>query len=54
MCGPPGGWRIGGEERELQISPLRYPGFPVEVGGVGEVHAAFLKKAAHAVVSDDA
>jgi hypothetical protein len=22
--------------------PLRYPGFPVEVGGVGELHAAFL------------
>jgi hypothetical protein len=26
----------------LQIPPLRYPGFPVEVGGVGELHAAFF------------
>jgi hypothetical protein len=25
-----------------QIPPLRYPGFPVEVGGVGGLHAAFL------------
>ena len=25
-----------------QVPPLRYPGFPVEVGGVGELHAAFL------------
>jgi hypothetical protein len=25
-----------------QISPLRYPGFPVGIGGVGELHAAFL------------
>jgi hypothetical protein len=25
-----------------QVPPLRYPGFPVELGGVGEVHAAFL------------
>jgi hypothetical protein len=29
-------------ERELQIPPLRSPGFPVETGGVGELHAAFL------------
>jgi hypothetical protein len=27
-----------------QIPPLRYPGFPVEVGGVGELHAAFLNE----------
>jgi hypothetical protein len=26
---------------KLQIPPLRSPGFPVEVGGVGELHAAF-------------
>jgi hypothetical protein len=26
---------------KLQIPPLRYPGFPVELGGVGELHAAF-------------
>src|SRR5580698_5308054 len=24
---------------KLQVPPLRYPGFPVEVGGVGELHA---------------
>ncbi len=29
-------------ERKLQIPPLRYPGFPVEVDGVGKPHAAFL------------
>ena len=29
----------GGEQ---QVPPLRYPVFPVEVGGVGELHAAFL------------
>src|ERR1700678_68299 len=27
------------------------PGFPVELVGVGEVHAAFLAETAHAVVS---
>jgi hypothetical protein len=27
---------------KLQVPPLRYPGFPVEFGGVGELHAAFL------------
>jgi len=30
-----------------QISPLRCPGFPVEVGGVGKHHAPFLKRKAH-------
>jgi hypothetical protein len=29
-------------ERELQIPRLRSPGFPVELVGVGEPHAAFL------------
>jgi hypothetical protein len=28
---------------KLQVPPLRYPGFPVEVGGVDELRAAFLK-----------
>jgi hypothetical protein len=28
---------------EQQVAPLRYPGFPVDIGGVGELHAAFLK-----------
>jgi hypothetical protein len=27
-----------------QIPPLRYPEFPVEVGSVGELHAAFFKR----------
>ena len=29
-------------EEKQQVPPLRYPGFPVEVSGVGELHAAFL------------
>src|ERR1700692_18912 len=29
---------------ELQIPPLRYPEFPVEVGGADEFHAAFLNE----------
>jgi hypothetical protein len=32
---------------ELQIPPLRYPGFPVEIGGVGALHAPFLRRKAH-------
>ena len=31
-------------EKKPQISPLRYPGFPVEFGGVGDLHAAFLNE----------
>jgi hypothetical protein len=31
-------------EAEPQISPLRCPGFPVEFGGVGDLHAAFLNE----------
>jgi hypothetical protein len=27
---------------KLQVPPLRYPGFPVELVGVGELHATFL------------
>ncbi len=27
---------------KLQVPPLRSPLFPVELGGVGELHAAFL------------
>jgi hypothetical protein len=27
---------------ELQVPPLRYPGFPVQVSGVGELRAAFF------------
>ena len=29
-------------ESEPRVAPLRYPGFPVEVGGVGKLHAAFF------------
>jgi hypothetical protein len=29
---------------KLQVPPLRYPGFPVEVGGVDKVHAPFFKE----------
>jgi hypothetical protein len=30
----------------LEVKPIREPspGFPVEVGGAGEIHAAFLKE----------
>ena len=34
-------------KQKLQIPPLRYPGFPVEVGGVGKHHAPFLRRKAH-------
>src|ERR1700677_2630520 len=30
------------QKKKPQIPPLRYPGFPVRLGGVGELHAAFL------------
>jgi hypothetical protein len=36
-----------GRESEPQISPLRYPGFPVEVSGVVELHAPFSNGKAH-------
>jgi hypothetical protein len=32
------------QKKKPQISPLRFPGFPVEVGGGGEVHTAFLNE----------
>jgi hypothetical protein len=32
---------------ELQIPPLRYPGFPVELGGVDALHAPFPYRKAH-------
>jgi len=31
-------------QEKPQISPLRYPGFPADVGGAGELHAAFLNE----------
>src|SRR5450631_3891234 len=34
-------------KRKPQISPLRYPGFPVDLDGVGRPHAPFLKRKAH-------
>jgi hypothetical protein len=36
--------RVQGARRKPQVSPLRYPGFPVEFGGVGNLHAAFLNE----------
>ena len=36
--------RSVGGRAEPQISPLRYPGFPVEVGGVSKHRAPFLKE----------
>jgi hypothetical protein len=35
---------IENRKKKPQISPLRYPGFPVGIGGVGELHAAFLNE----------
>jgi hypothetical protein len=34
-------------KKKPRISPLRYPEFPVEFGGVGELHAAFLERKPH-------
>jgi hypothetical protein len=31
---------LRGSRGAQQVPPLRYPGFPVEVGGVGKIHAA--------------
>ena len=33
---------VGEPEEKQQVPPLRYPRFPVELVGVGELHAAFL------------
>jgi hypothetical protein len=38
---------------KLQVPPLRYPGFPVQHSGVGELHAA-LRKAAHVALGGTA
>ena len=32
---------------EPQVPPLRFPGFPVDLDGVGGPHAPFLKRKAH-------
>src|SRR5450631_3836035 len=37
--------RIG--PRNRRSARLRSPGFPVEIGGVGELHAPFLTRKAH-------
>jgi hypothetical protein len=34
-------------ERKQQVPPLRSPGFPVELGGVGAPHAPFPNRKAH-------
>ena len=31
-------------KKKPQISPLRYPGFPVKIGSAGDLHAAFLNQ----------
>jgi hypothetical protein len=33
---------VGEPKEKPQVPPLRYPGFSVEVGGAGELHAAFF------------
>jgi hypothetical protein len=35
-------FKLDAAEDEQQVPPLRYPGFPVELGGVGAVHAPFF------------
>ena len=35
------------DRKKQQVPPVRYPGFPVEVGGVGELHAAFFNGKPH-------
>ena len=35
---------VGEPEEKQQVPPLRYPRFPVELVGVGELHAAFLRE----------
>jgi hypothetical protein len=35
---------VGEPEQKQQVPPLRYPGLPVELVGVGELHAAFLRE----------
>ena len=34
------------DRKKQQVPPVRYPGFPVKVGGVGELHAWMLVRAA--------
>jgi hypothetical protein len=31
-------------QKQKQVPPLRFPGFSVGIGGVGELHAAFLNE----------
>ena len=38
---------VGHPNGAPQIPPLRYPGFPVGLDGVGGLHAPFLKRKAH-------
>ena len=40
-------WDLGGRRGALQIPPLRSPGFPVELRGVGALHAPFPNRKAH-------
>jgi hypothetical protein len=40
-------FKFDAADDELQIPPLRYPGFPVELGGAGALHAPFPYRKAH-------
>jgi hypothetical protein len=35
-------WHLRAVRVKLQVPPLRSPGFPVQLSGVGELRAAFL------------
>jgi hypothetical protein len=37
-----GCWQLRALQVKLQVPPLRSPGFPIQLGGVGELRAAFL------------
>jgi hypothetical protein len=39
---------------KLQVRPLRSPGFPAQLSGVGEIRAAFLTKAAYVALDGTA
>jgi hypothetical protein len=41
---------LANEERSVFSVALRSPGFPVRLGGVSDLHVAFLKKAAHVAI----
>jgi hypothetical protein len=48
------GEALATREIQQQVPPLRSPGFPVELDGVGEFHAPSLRKGAHVALSSAA